>query len=600
MDSRIRILDERTANQIAAGEVVERPASVVKELVENAIDAGSTRVEVRLQEGGISKIQVRDNGIGMSREDCQRAFSRHATSKISEAGDLFKIKTLGFRGEALPSIAAVSIVKLISRQPNAIEGTRICLEGGKITQFEVAGCPAGTDITVENLFYNTPARKKYLRKAGTEAAHAINTVRKLAVGYPEINFQLWHNDQQVFAAGGTGNLEDALIDLYGLTFVDNMVPVSFSSSYIDMEGFVGKSFHHRSSRELQMFIVNGRYVRSSLLQVALEEAYRGLLPSRRYPVAIIKVAVPAGDIDVNVHPAKLEVKFAKPEEVSRGLQEAVGSALTGANHIPVSTGTVKEGGEPQKRIERVRDAVEAYLQTQWTMDIKPHTPAFIPKVEPRVGKLDSPQPVAAPPVKAVQPVEAPTRVFPDLIAIGQLHDSYILAQGQDGLYVIDQHGAHERINFESLQDKVAQMATESQVLAIPVTLDLNPVDRDLLIENIVQLNELGIIIEHFGKNTFLIRGVPPGLTGEDAAELVTDWLHSEMNRQLNPLELKEAGLKMVACKQSVRANKRLSLEEQQMLLKQLAQLRQPFTCPHGRPIIINYSLTELQRRFGRN
>ncbi|NLL19417.1 MAG: DNA mismatch repair endonuclease MutL, partial [Clostridia bacterium] len=513
MDSRIRILDERTANQIAAGEVVERPASVVKELVENAIDAGSTRVEVRLQEGGIRKIQVKDNGIGMSREDCQRAFSRHATSKINDAGDLFKIKTLGFRGEALPSIAAVSMVKLISRQPNAIEGTRICLEGGKITQFEVAGCPAGTDITVENLFYNTPARKKYLRKPGTEATHAINTVRRLAVAYPEISLQLWHNDQQVFAAGGSGKLEDVLIDLYGLAFVDNMVPVSFSSSHIDVEGFVGKSFHHRSSRELQIFIVNGRYVRSPLLQAALEEAYRGLLPSRRYPVAVIKVNVPAGDIDVNVHPAKLEVKFAKPEEVSRNLKEAVGAALMSANHIPVSTGTVKEGDAPPKRIERVRDAVEAYLQTQWTMDVKPQAPAFIPKVEPRMEKADIPQPAAVPPVTVVRPTEVSTRIFPDLTAIGQLHDSFILAQGQDGLYVIDQHGAHERINFEALQDKAAEAATESQVLAIPVTLDLNPVDQDLLVERIVQLSELGIIIEHFGKNTFLIRGVPPGITG---------------------------------------------------------------------------------------
>lgn len=599
MNSKIKILDEQTANQIAAGEVVERPASVVKELVENAIDAGSTRIEVRLHEGGITKIQVKDNGVGMSREDCQRAFERHATSKINEAGDLLKIKTLGFRGEALPSIAAVSKVKLISRQHNAIEGTRICLEGGRVTQVEVAGCPVGTDITVENLFFNTPARKKYLKKPATEAAHAINTVRRLAVAYPEISLILWHNEQQVFAAGGRGDLKDTLIELYGLEFVDKMVPMSFSGSYINLEGFVGKSFHHRSTRELQLFIINGRYVRSPLLQAALEEAYSGMLPTRRYPVAVMNVNVPAEEIDVNVHPAKLEVKFARPEEVYKTLKEAVANALTGTNHIPATAGGNKEVGVSPKRIERVREAVESYLQTQW-IETRSQPPAFISLTEPREGKSGEFHSAAVSPVPVTKPEEVPTKVFPDLTAIGQLHDSFILAQGEDGLYVIDQHGAHERINFEALQSKAAEAGIETQVLAIPITLDLNPVEQDLLIENIVQLRELGIIIEHFGKNTFLIRGVPPGLTGDDAGELVLDWLHSEHFRQLNPMELKEVGLKMVACKQSVRANKRLSLGEQQVLLEQLAGLRQPFTCPHGRPIIINYSIAELRRRFGRN
>lgn len=604
MDSKIRILDEHTANQIAAGEVIERPASVVKELVENAIDAGSTRIEIRLHEGGSERIQVTDNGVGMGREDCELAFARHATSKINDANDLFQINTLGFRGEALPSIAAVSKVQLVSRQQGSLEGTKICLEGGQVTALAAVGCPVGTDILVEKLFFNTPARKKYLKKQGTEASHAINAVRRLAIAYPKICFQLWHNDQLIFATGGSGKREDVLVDLYGLEYAEKMIPVHLSGSYLRIDGFVGKSFFHRSTREGQMFFVNGRYIRSPLLQRAVEAAYSSWLPSRRYPVAVLDITVPTGEIDVNVHPAKLEVKFARPEEIQASVKATLEQVLQRTTHIPLAGSSGKED-VPVKRIEKVREAVEAYLQTQWTVmpqsspgfsDLAKFTPKVSQRAEEPVQELQEGAPMAP---GSQLPKERPLRVFPDLVAIGQLHESYILAQGSDGLYVIDQHGAHERINYEKLQDKMSRAPVESQLLAIPYTLELNAVEQELLIAGIVALSELGIIIEHFGKNTFLIRAVPWGLSGDDAAELVMDLLRSGREQQLEA-DFKEAGLKMVACKQAVRFNKRLSLAEQQALLDELGQAAHPFTCPHGRPIIISYSLNELRRRFGRN
>ncbi|HHW06508.1 MAG TPA: DNA mismatch repair endonuclease MutL [Clostridia bacterium] len=602
--TRIRILDEDTANKIAAGEVIERPASVVKELVENAIDAGSTRIRISIEEGGIKKIQVRDDGSGMSREDCQLAFSRHGTSKIKHAGDLLRIRTLGFRGEALPSIAAVSRVTLMSRQREDLEGTVIRLEGGKLAGITPAGCPAGTEVIVEDLFFNTPARKKYLKRPATEAFHAIAAVQKLAVAHPAVGFQLWHNGQQVLATGGSGVLQNALVDLFGLEFVENLVPVNWKNEVIEITGYAGKGFFSRSNRDQQFFIVNGRAVRSPLLQGAVERVYRGLLPNGRYPVAVISLRVDPEEVDVNVHPAKLEIKFADPDRISQALTGAVHRALQETNHIPLVTGSGAPVQEVTKRIERVKEAVDTYLQTQLKDYQIEHT------AETPAGSLRGPlgaREHSEVPQGTVDPVAAPApagRVeqepFPELVAIGQLHDSFILAQGAEGLYIVDQHAAHERIEYEALWDKMGTSACEAQGLAVPVTLELNPVDKELLINRMVLLRDMGIIIEHFGKNTFLIRAVPLGFTGEEIAELIWEIIHTEKQPGHKTQDAREPVIKMLACKKAVKAKQRLSQVEQQALLDKLARLNRPFTCPHGRPVIICLSMKELLRRFGRS
>lgn len=604
--NRIRILDEDTANKIAAGEVIERPASVVKELVENSLDAGSARIRIRLVEGGIKKIQVRDDGIGMNRQDCELAFYRHGTSKIRDAGDLLGIRTLGFRGEALPSIAAVSRVTLISRPKDELEGTVIQLEGGKVVHVGPTGCPAGTEVTVEDLFFNTPARKKYLKKPATEASQATAVVQRLALAHPEVSFQLWHNDQPVLSTSGSGVLQHALVDLFGLDYVENLVPVHWSGPSVEITGFAGKSYFSRSNREQQFFIVNGRAVRSPVLQGALERVYRGLLPGGRHPVAVICLRVNPEEVDVNVHPAKLEIKFAEPDKVAEALIMALQEALAETNHIPALTGKATSSPEVTTRIERVKEAVQTYLQTQFKdFEREPARPApEIPRQWSNLQEESGSWSVApaGPAGKPPEPqVDSGAKMpFPELVAIGQLHASFILAQGVEGLYIIDQHGAHERLEYEALLEQLERMPADAQGLALPVTLELNPVDRELLINRILLLRDLGIIIEHFGKNTFLIRAVPVGFTGEEIAELVWEIIHAEKEQGSRTWDAKEAIIKMLACKKAVKAKQRLSLEEQQLLLDRLARLKQPFTCPHGRPIITSLSMKELWKRFGRS
>lgn len=590
--SRIQILDEQTANQIAAGEVIDRPAAVVKELVENSIDAGSTMVRIRVEDGGITKIQVVDDGIGMSRKDCELAFCRHGTSKIKDASDLLRISTLGFRGEALPSIAAVSKVRLVSRQKDALEGTFITLEGGKITNSGTIGCPAGTEVTVEELFFNTPARKKYLKKPATEASHVISAVQKLAIAHPDVSFQLWHNGQQVLRTSGSGVLRNTLVDLFGLDFIQNMVEVQYKNEYMELTGFAGKSFFHRSNREQEFFIVNGRVVKSPVIQVAVEDAYRSLLPSRRYPVVAVYLKVSPEEVDVNVHPAKLEVKFAEPDHIVRGITAALKRSLQDTNHIPTVT-ELSHAKPDIKRIERVKEAVDTYLQTQ-LKEYKPIVPSSsLKRQEYEHNAQSSSNKMPNLPLDKPKP-------FPELVAIGQFHDSFILAQGDEGLYIIDQHGAHERIHYEALLEELDKASCESQGLAIPVTLELNPVDKELLISRIVFLAELGIILEHFGKNTFLIRAVPVGFTGDEIADLIWEIIHTDKQQGSKTKDMRDTAIKMLACKKSIKANNRLSLVEQQTLLDKLAQVKQPFTCPHGRPIIISLSMKELRRRFGRS
>ncbi len=605
----IRVLSEQTANQIAAGEVVIRPASVIKELLENSIDAGSKRVEVRLAEGGLKSIQVIDDGRGMSESDCKLAFLRHATSKIGSIDDLLKIKTLGFRGEALPSIASVSKTRLISRQAGSNEGRRILWHGGQLVENIAVGCPVGTDILVEDLFFNVPARKKYISKSTTEAYQSVELVQKLAIAYPNISFKFLHNDHLVFATSGLGGLEDVLTEIYGLDYVEKTIPIAYQNQGIQISGVIGKSYFHRSNRERQIFIVNGRIVKNNLIQYTLENAYQGKLPVKRYPIAVLNINVPTTSIDVNVHPTKSEIKFAFNEQVTQTLTQALSEGLHSKQHIP-GLFECKENKYilPRPEQKKVSERTNDYLQTEF--EIAAIFANEVPRQEKSLigytlGDIEVKAPIKEYSLGEEQVEDKlankiPT-VFPVLKAIGQLFDSFIVAEGNDALYIIDQHGAHERIHYEDLLEKYSKRAIISQGMATPVLLKLNVIENELLITNIISLADAGIIVEHFGNNDFLIRAVPEGLDGDEAVELLKNLFYGAGEGDYISRELLiEKTLKLIACKQAIKANMALSIVEQQVLIEKLGTKANPYTCPHGRPIITSLSVKDLRKRFDRN
>lgn len=608
MSQTIKVLCEQTANQIAAGEVVVRPASVIKELIENSIDAGSSRIEIKVVEGGLKRIQVTDNGLGMSGSDCEVAFLRHATSKIADTADLFKINTLGFRGEALPSIASVSKIKLTSRQASVLVGTRVLLVGGKLIETSAIGCPVGTDILVEDLFFNVPARKKYIKKHSTEAYQSIDIVQKMAIAYPNISFQLWHNGQLLFTTTGSGETKDVLAIIYGLEYIEKTIIFEYKTREVKVSGVIGKSFFHRSNRERQIFIVNGRIIKNNLMQTTLENVYQGKLPVKRYPIGVINLNLPAKAVDVNVHPAKQEVTFAYSDEIAQILTFALTEGLASKPHIPRLVENKRDKYEIREEIkENVLEAGDNYLQTELKTNLifseETLSSPLLPNQNLRDIKISLAYEKQIPEQKQIENEtnEHKTSDFPVLKAVGQVFNSFIVAEGNDALYIIDQHGAHERINYEVLYEKFKKQNIVTQGIAIPALLKLNPIESKLLIENIVLLTDFGIVIEHFGDNDFLIRAVPYNIDADEAAELVQELIQNVREEKfISQNFLADRVLKSMACKQAVKAKNQLSLAEQQELLDTLSLANSPYTCPHGRSIITSLNSKELRRRFDRN
>lgn len=605
MDSKIVVLDAHTANQIAAGEVVERPASVVKELVENAIDAGSTRIEIEITGGGLTTIKVTDNGEGMTPVDAELAFSRHATSKIQCASDLFKITTFGFRGEALPSIAAVSKVQLLTRTAASLEGTKLTLAGGKITGQEPCGCPAGTTVIVEDLFFNTPARQKFLKSTFKEAGAVADIVSRIALIHPQISFRLISDGRIILQTNGQNNLLTAIAQVYSTELAKKMLPVEMETESLRISGFIGQNFQHRASREMQNFFINKRYVHHLRLSKALEAGYQGTIPVKRYPICVLNLEIAPALIDVNVHPAKLEVRLEREEVITEQLTELVRATLEKKNRLP-ETGFRKvkyvPAGEqvslnlPTLVAEQVKEnfVTDNAADSEEKQAMLPATKEAgqsansLTQLLHRIQTPTVPQPITS---------EQEQEKLPPMQVIGQLYDSYILAQGENGLYIIDQHAAHERIMYEEVLHKfLAKNNLSSQILAVPLTLELTYQETTKLVDNIFHFRSLGIIIEHFGGNTFLVRGIPVEFTPQEGEDLVTSLLVELQSK--NPKEiLYEDLLKIVACKKAVKAKKRLNLPEMEYLLHKLNSTKFPYSCPHGRPTIINLTLAELARRF---
>ncbi len=589
----IRVLPPQVANKIAAGEVVERPASVVKELIENAIDAGATDIRIEIRQGGRRFIRVGDNGCGIPQAEAALAFARHATSKISSEDDLSRIRTLGFRGEALASIAAVSQVTLVTQAANEDTGTLLRVQAGEVLQDEKHGGTPGTVITVENLFYNTPARLKFLRSEATESSHIIKLASAYAMAYPELRFHLTDDGRLALQTLGTGKLYDVLLKVLGLEVARQMLELEAavdaagpsdapqSPGGAQVSGYIGSPSIHRATRDYEILFVNRRWIQDRSLSFAVEEAYRTLLPVGRYPVAVLSITMDPGDVDVNVHPTKREVRFREPRSVFTAVQKAVRHGVIGQAPVaPISArpqaivpgewGPWPTPPTRQHELPGGADRAQMALEIQRTGDVPPIPMQTTPMREQ----------------------------LPMLRVIGQIRQMYIIAEGPDGLYLIDQHAAHERILFEQLQTEKAAMAVSAQNLLEPLSVELLPAQRSQLEAMSEYLAALGFDIAPFGGDTYLVRAIPATLTPGEVTGVIAELLDMA-GEGMDPAVTAAEALDIIACHSAVRAGQTLSIQEARELIQQLEKTTSPYTCPHGRPTMIHLSTAQLERSFAR-
>jgi len=596
----IHILPSEVASRIAAGEVVERPASVVKELVENAIDAGATEIRVETREGGRRLIRVQDNGCGIPAAEVELAFARHATSKLRTAEELAGITSLGFRGEALSSIAAVSRLTMLTRTADEPSGTLLRLEGGEVVAHQQRGMPPGTTVTVEHLFFNTPVRREFLRTAATEAGHIHRIVTRYGLAYPERRFSLVSDGRLTFQSTGSGKLYDVLIKVYGLEVAKQMLEVGsfrFEGSKVpgssaqarqplnlqlsnlepSVFGYVGVPSLHRSNRQHITFYVNRRWIRDRSLAYAVIQAYHTLLPTGRFPVTLLFLEMDPTSVDVNVHPTKAEVRFRDARGVFRTVQRAVRRVLVDQAPVPALTG--RPSGWPTPEWARRQTVVEAGEQSATQLAIELHRPAAESAVSPQQ--------------------EAPSRL-PMLRVVGQLGATYIVAEGPEGMYLIDQHAAHERILYEKLMTEKAGAKVSSQGLLEPLTLELTPLQDAALQEHLAMLRSVGFEIEPFGGETYLLRGVPALLSVSDPRQPLLEIVEGLQEGEDILAQEREERLVRLICKQAaIKAGQTLSSQEMQELVRQLEQTTSARTCPHGRPTMVHLSAEQLAREFGR-
>ncbi|WP_339194103.1 DNA mismatch repair endonuclease MutL [Paenibacillus sp. FSL P4-0176] len=739
--AKIHVLDEHIANQIAAGEVVERPASVVKELLENSVDAGATKIEVTVEEGGLLSIRVKDNGTGIEPEDMETAFYRHATSKIAHGRDLFQITSLGFRGEALASIAAVSKVEVLSASDNDGRGRRIVIEGGNLVSHEDATSPQGTDFAVRELFYNTPARLKYMKTIQTELGHISDVLYRMAMSHPNISFRLRHNENVLLQTLGNGDLLQVVAAIYGTSAAKAMLPIQGESLDYRVSGLISLPEWTRANRNGMSTIVNGRFVRNYGLNQAILKAYHTLLPINRFPLVVVQLEMHPSLVDVNVHPAKLEVRFSKEPELYEFIETTLRGILRQEVLIPqVKKQQIRRGDDssfiqeqflfPRGPLKDASDA-EGYgqqgplgkptaahlkltaedddLDLDAPADVSTAQPVFeqghsvpLPEAPPEIthppvqleswngdilqkidshdggqtsvnvqegtkdvstssstsstetvpksdlssqdggdrGATEKPLAEGKPATYRSDSVYSPVRearssynpssiargertwktsglpdatklaaaiksdasmpVFPELSLIGQHHGTYLIAQNDQGLYLIDQHAAHERVNYEYYYEKFGNPAQASQELLLPITLEFTPSETEKLKTRLAWFEQAGVYLEHFGGQTFRVRSHPfwfPKGDEKDIIEEMSEWVLSE--RSIDLAKMREAASIMCSCKASIKANQKLTDQEAEVLIQRLGSCRQPYTCPHGRPIVISFSTYDLEKLFKR-
>ena len=614
---RIRLLSEAVASQVAAGEVVERPASVVKELVENSLDAGARNVDIVIRRGGISLVRVIDDGCGMDRDDALLSLERHATSKIRSASDLQAVATLGFRGEALPSIASVSRFRLTTREAGAIAGTEILVNGGKIDMVRDSGEAPGTQIEVRSLFYNLPARRKFLRSENTESRNIEHQIHLQAIGHPEIGFSLTRDDRILFQLPGTATLGDRVRDLYGADLLQRLVEVDgAASAKIKISGFIGQAGLSRQNRSQQLVFVNGRAIESSFITGAIREGYHTALMKGQYPVTFLFVELDPGAVDVNVHPAKREVRFRDPKGVREVVVRCIQQTLESVRaewqekfHAPVRP-------NPPAPVS-AKTAPNLSLRSEVTAPETTHRE--LPNLGNVAGVADPGRPRSAgtvgqaPRLPAVHADAASEPLALQRQAgkrddnqqqfeiIGVLSKLYVLMENANGLVLVDQHAAHERVLFEELRRRMEQLGVPTQKLLLPQTFEIPPRDTDWIEHNLSVLQRMGIGIESFGPNTFKVDSLPTFLDVSDPAQFmrkVIDDLKSAGN-SASAMRLGEEMIAKTVCRHAVKANDPLRYPEVEKLIRDLLDCDLPYCCPHGRPTMIQISLAELEKKFGR-
>ncbi|MFC7372255.1 DNA mismatch repair endonuclease MutL [Fictibacillus iocasae] len=611
---KITQLDELLSNKIAAGEVVERPASVVKELVENAIDAGSGRIEVELEEGGLQLIRVLDNGSGMEPDDCELAFSRHATSKIKREQDLYQIRTMGFRGEALPSIASVSEVNMTSSTGDGA-GVSLLIKNGVIVDKQPAKSRKGTDFIVRSLFYNTPARLKHMKTIQTEMAHTADIMNRFALAYPNVSFRLKHNGRELLHTTGNGNLLQVISAVYGMHTAKLMIPVQLKSLDYEVSGFIAKPEVNRASRTYMSLFMNGRYIRNYAVSKALQSAYHTLLPIGRFPVCVLSITMDPVLIDVNVHPSKQEARLSKETELSELIEQGVKQVLRDSLLIPDADVLQKKDKNERKEISEQKEFIfehspAAQPVSEWvsspsqTKEQAKSASHVSRSAEDDSHSLESlPSTAADLPEYVISESELPKPIdskIPVMYPIGQMHGTYIVAQNEKGLYLIDQHAAQERLKYEYYREKTAAVARELQQLTVPFTFEFTAREFYLLQDKLDLLKEAGVFLEHFGQHTFIVREHPQWFPSGYEKETIEDIIQQVLEeKSISITKLRESAAIMMSCKGSIKANRHLRNDEIFALLESLRQSEDPFTCPHGRPITIHLSSYELEKMFKR-
>ncbi len=623
----IRVLDEKTIDRIAAGEVVERPSSVVKELLENAVDAGASAVSVDIKNGGIDLIRVTDNGYGISRKEVRKAFLPHATSKLVSLDDLFTLVSFGFRGEALSSIAAVSKVELLTKEKDDPIGVRYVIEGGKEVSFEEAGVPDGTTIIVRDLFYNTPARRKFLKTGSTEAGYISTLVEEMALDRPDISFKYSVNSANRLITTGSGDLKEVIYRIYGRETADSLLKVDFCANDMTLRGYIGKPVIARSSRQLESYFVNERFVSDNTVSKAIEDGYAGFLMQHRFPFTVLKLCIPTDTVDINVHPRKMEIRFSDAPGVYEFIRRAVRDTLSNREFINDFTIGKDEETAPKAAVSPVRapepfeikeskefpkeEGPVSVFKEDFSYDTgDPDSRASFPSKEERIFPEEVTLPLkkeqgSVEEIKGVQQDFFEEKIlekdaFSEYKIIGQLFNTYWIIEYRDEMLLIDQHAAHEKVNFERYMKEFKERAVITESLNPPIILTLDGAHRDILNRFAPRFLEMGFEIEEIGGNDFAVRQVPYNLLGLDNNEVLTALLDElSEGEKITDVSLIYDKIATMSCKSAVKGGNEMSFAEAEALIKELMTLEDPYTCPHGRPTIIKMSKYELEKKFKR-
>ncbi|WP_288658133.1 DNA mismatch repair endonuclease MutL [uncultured Limosilactobacillus sp.] len=653
---KIHELDTVLADQIAAGEVIERPASIVKELVENTLDAHSQRVDIIVENAGLDSIRVIDDGDGIASDDVQLAFQRHATSKIASRKDLFKVQTMGFRGEALPSIASVADVKMVTAQAGQDAGTQIHIRGGKTLEEKPAAARQGTDVRVTDLFFNTPARLKYLKSPQTELTRITDIINRLALANPAVAFSFTHNGKEIFRSAGNDNLQQVIAAIYGIKAGRKMLPIAGQDDDFTVSGFVSLPELTRASRQYITITINHRYIRNFELTKAIIQGYESKLMVGRYPIAVVNIDLDPVLVDVNVHPAKREVRLSKEAQLTKLIARTIRQRIASENLIPdISPDAFGPSADEIAALDQRLNEAAGHYQVSSVPNPRPDEaapqstqPAIRPNNGPadadaddsqvaapvvihHVGELDSPamrafdrryqdeetaQPFGHPldaPATNIRPGSAKNieldvhdksdeskRRFPDLQYIGQLQGTFLLAQAGDGLYIVDQHAAQERINYERFRKEIGQVSSAQQAFLVPLVLNYSTVDAMTINHHLDTLAGVGLNLEPFGQNSFILRSHPTWFKEgqeEDTAREMIEWLIKDGKITVRDFRMKTAI--MMSCKRAIKANHHLDNREARALLRRLPKCENPFNCPHGRPVTVHFNDSDLEKMFKR-